>query len=175
MVMLALIIPLGPGLGGEPTHPIVLPPAVWPPTGGGVPMPPIYYPPTPPPGIWPSPGHPAHPIAPGGGPPVVWPGPGVPTPPIYYPPTPPAGGAPPGIWPSPGVPTHPIYIPQPPGIWPSPGVPTPPIYYPPTRPSEPPSTEGDWAYSPIFGWVWVPSGEAGKPHPPTGPEVPTPA
>jgi hypothetical protein len=39
-----------------------------------------------PPGIWPSPGYPSHPIAP--------------------------GGPPPGIWPSPGVPTHPITIPD---------------------------------------------------------------
>jgi hypothetical protein len=46
--------------------------------------------------VWPSPGHPAHPIAPGGSP-------GLPTHPIYHPP---------GIWPpvggSPGSPSHPI-------------------------------------------------------------------
>lgn len=44
-------------------------------------------PPEKPPGIWPSPGHPAHPIAPGGRPPVD-PGWGIPLPPTE----PPAGG-----------------------------------------------------------------------------------
>src|SRR4029077_935055 len=82
-----------------------------------------------PPGIWPSPGHPSHPIAPGGRPPGIWGGPPLypdqglpgpqpmPTPPIYLPPgtlpgtkaeapiyIPPTGGVP-------GVPTHPIVIP----------------------------------------------------------------
>jgi hypothetical protein len=66
--------------------------------------------------IWPSPGHPAHPIY---YPPSIWPSPGVPTHPIFYPP---------GIWPSPGHPAHPIY--WPPSIWPSPGVPTHPIVLP---------------------------------------------
>jgi hypothetical protein len=99
--------------------------------GGGVPTPPIFLPPTAPPGIWPSPGYPTHPIAP--------------------------GGPPPGIWPSPGVPTHPI----------APGGP----------PSSPPSTEGDWVYSPLYGWVWLPAGSGGKPVPAPPDEVtpsPTP-
>jgi hypothetical protein len=49
----------------------------------------------PPVGIWPSPGHPAHPISPGGPPPGIWPSPGVPTHPIVIPPTepPPVGEA----------------------------------------------------------------------------------
>ncbi len=45
---------------------------------------------------------PSHPIAPGGPPVGIWPGPGVPTPPIYVPP------APPIVWPGPGTPGHPI-------------------------------------------------------------------
>jgi hypothetical protein len=123
--ILCYLIPLQ--TGGEPTHPIAGPP----------------------PGIWPSPGHPAHPIAPGGPPVGIWPSPGHPAHPIA------PGGPPPGIWPSPGVPTHPIYIPvdpppdsglspehpiyipveppQPPlGIWGGGNVPmpTPPIYIP---------------------------------------------
>lgn len=61
-----------------------------------------------PPGIWPSPGYPAHPIAPGGPPPGIWPDPGYPAHPIA------PGGPPPGIWPSPGHPAHPIVIPEPP-------------------------------------------------------------
>jgi hypothetical protein len=113
----------------------------------GVPTPPIYYPPSPPPGIWPSPGHPAHPIAPGGPPPGIWPSPGYPThpiapggPPPGVWPSPPPGGAPPGIWPSPGYPAHPIAPGgEPPGIWPSPGVPTHPIYW----PQPPPGGEGE--------------------------------
>jgi hypothetical protein len=50
----------------------------------------------------PSGGEPAHPIAPGGPPPEIWPGPGVPTHPIVI--------IPPGSI-APGVPAHPIYIP----------------------------------------------------------------
>jgi hypothetical protein len=66
------------------------------------------------PGIWPSPGYPTHPIAPGGGPST---GPGFPTHPIA------PGGPPVGIWPSPGYPTHPIAPGgPPPGVWPSPPV-----------------------------------------------------
>src|SRR6516162_1473886 len=116
-------------------------------------------PPTQPPGIWPSPGVPTHPIY---YPPVISGPPGPwPTPPIYLPPTLP------GIWPSPGHPAHPIYYPPvisgPPGPWP-----TPPIYLPqpPEKPTEPPSTDGKWAYSPIYGWVWVPADSGGKPTPP---------
>jgi hypothetical protein len=91
--------------------------------GGPAPQPPIYYPPQQPPGFWggsPLPGV-SHPIAPGGPPPQVWPGPGrpdqglpgqppfpsqgpgFPTPPIYIPITPP---------PDSGLsPEHPIYVP----------------------------------------------------------------
>jgi hypothetical protein len=100
---LALITPLSSGEPGTPTHPIVIPPE-------------------PPVGIWPSPGHPAHPIAPGGPPPGIWPGPGYPSHPIA------PGGPPPGIWPGPGHPEHPIVIP-PDGL--APGIPSHPIYWPP--------------------------------------------
>jgi hypothetical protein len=75
------------------------PPGIW----GGAPSYPDQGLPGVPPGIWPSPGHPAHPIAPGR-PPGIWGGP-----PHY--PDQGLPGQPPGIWPSPGVPTHPIYVP----------------------------------------------------------------
>jgi hypothetical protein len=73
-------------------------------------MPPIYNPP----GIWPGPGYPAHPIAPGGPPPGIWPPPGGP----------------------PGIGGGPIIPPSPPlGTWggdaPWPGYATPPIAGPP--------------------------------------------
>jgi hypothetical protein len=86
---------------------------------------------------------PAHPIAPGGPPPEVWPGPGYPAHPIA-----PGGGPshpiviiPPDSL-APGVPSHPIYLPvepahpiapggQPPFPSQGPGFPTPPIYIPP--------------------------------------------
>lgn len=60
----------------------------------------------------PGPGYPAHPIAPGGRPPSVWPSPGHPAHPIVIPPT---------IWPDPPEgqgPTveHPIVLPHPPQI-----------------------------------------------------------
>ena len=72
--------------GGPPLYPDISPPMPQPPPGAH-PAPPIYYPPV----IWPPPGHPAHPIAPGGPPPhvehpippVIWPGP---TPPGETPP-----------------------------------------------------------------------------------------
>jgi hypothetical protein len=120
---------------------------------------------------------PTHPIAPGGPPPGIWPGPGVPTPPIYYPPPPgiwpepgfpthpiAPGGPPPGIWPSPGFPTHPIAPGgPPPGVWPGPGVPTPPIYYPPMQPpgtwpspgfpTHPIAPGGPGGPPPVVGWV----------------------
>ena len=126
--------PVDPGYG-KPTPPEM----IW----GGRPMPhpehPIVLPPEapgePPNVIWPSPGHPAHPIAPGGPPPVV-------SPPIYYPPVISGGpgslppfvmppiALPPVIWPEPpdggppiaidpGHPEHPIVIPPPPNVvWP---------------------------------------------------------
>jgi hypothetical protein len=123
----------------------------------------------PPLGIWGgAPAWPAHPIAPGGSPPGIWPSPGYPAHPIA------PGGPPPGIWPSPGHPAHPIAPGgPPPGIWPSPGHPEHPIYFPPSQPpGQPPSDEGKWAWSPIYGWVWVPSGSGDKPHPPETPVDP---
>lgn len=98
---LALITPLSSG--GQPDQGLPVPP-------GGV-------------GIWPSPGHPAHPIAPGGQPPGIWGG----APPYVdiggpgwqprpsHPIAP--GGRPPGIWG--GPPLYPDQgLPgQPPGIW----------------------------------------------------------
>lgn len=64
---------------------------------GGGPMPPGQGGP---PSIWPSPGHPAHPIAPGGPPPSIWPDPGRPHPehPIALPPAPPEPIQPPIEW-----------------------------------------------------------------------------
>jgi hypothetical protein len=90
--------------------------------GGPTPTPPIYYPPQQPPGIWPSPGVPTHPIAP--------------------------GGAPPGIWPSPGYPAHPIA----PGGGPSqgPGFPTPPIYIPITPPPDSGLSPEHPIYVPVY-------------------------
>jgi hypothetical protein len=115
----------------------------------------------PPLGIWPSPGYPAHPIAPGGPPPGIWPSPGVPTHPIYWPPS---------IWPSPGYPAHPIAPGgPPPGIWPSPGHPAHPIA---PGGEEGEGDGGKWAWSPMYGWVWLPSGSGDKPHPPETPTDP---
>lgn len=97
-----------------------------------------------PPSIWPSPGYPAHPIAPGGPPPGIWPSPGYPAHPIVLPPE----GGPPTIWPSPGRPSHPIYFPPPPA------------------PEGPPQGEGRWGWvDPPGVWVWVPA-SPGKPQPP---------
>jgi hypothetical protein len=133
-----------------------------------------------PPGIWPSPGYPAHPIAPGGPPPGVWPGPGYPAHPIA------PGGPPPGIWPSPGYPAHPIAPGgPPPGIWPSPGRPDqglppsgmhpehpipPTIWIGPILPPEAPKPDPEkveWhaAWSAETGWatVGIPTGEAPTP------------
>jgi len=172
-----------PPSGGVPTPPIYYPPEVWPPLPGQ------------PPGIWPSPGHPAHPIAPGGPPPIAgWTPPGfhpshpiapggpppVAAPPIYFPP-----GQPPVIWPGPGYPAHPIAPggpppevwptppekppgggQSPPVIWPSPGHPAHPIVIP-----EPPDDPAKWevkaGWSPLTGWVIVII--------PVGANVPTPS
>jgi len=97
----------------------------------------------------------------------------VPTPPIHYPPQPPLG-----IWGGGNVPypTPPIYYPPSPPlrIWGGGNVPypTPPIHLP-GPPSEPPAegagSDGGWAWSPYYGWVWIPSGGGGKPHPPQPP------
>jgi hypothetical protein len=126
-----------------------------------------------------QPGWPSHPIAPGGPPPGIWPSPGVPTHPIYYPPGPSQGpgfpthpiapgGPPPGVWPGPGYPSHPIA----PGGGPSqgPGFPTQPIYL----PSLPPPPDGAHVEHPIaggwslqfipgLGWVVVPPPQGAGP------------
>lgn len=134
--------------------------------------------------------HPEHPIAPGGPPPSVWPGPG----PLPHPEHP-IAGPPPSIWPSPGHPEHPIYYP--PTVWPEPGHPEHPIVIP--KPPDPPSGSGDpehpinlppeqappgykWvlAFHPKIGWGWVlvPSKpEPPKPpgyNPPSGGNIPQP-
>jgi hypothetical protein len=86
---------------------------------------------------------------------------------------------PPGIWgPTDPRPSHPIAPGgPPPGIWGGGGVPmpTPPIYIPvPPEPEEPPAAGdgGNWEYTLRFGWVWVPTGGGGKPHPPADPNAP---
>jgi hypothetical protein len=91
-------------IGGGPVMPPAQPPGIW---GGAplpVPTPPIYYPPVQPPGIWgggnvPMPTPPIYlpPVLPGGPPVVIWPSPGHPAHPIVLPPPPdpPEGGKPP--------------------------------------------------------------------------------
>jgi hypothetical protein len=116
--MLAFIIPLE--TGGTPTHPIAGQP----------------------PGIWPSPGYPAHPIAPGGGPSQ---GPGFPTHPIA------PGGAPPSVWPSPGYPSHPIAPGgAPPEIWGPILTPENPIYLPITPPPDSGLSPEHPIYIPVY-------------------------
>jgi hypothetical protein len=135
----------------------------------------------PPPGVWPGPGYPAHPVAPGGPPPGVWPGPGTPTPPIYYPP---------GIWPLPPSGNYPDQgLPVPPGVWPSPGHPAHPIApggQPPgiwggapglpgvSHPGLPPGFMVVW--SPWFGWIIIrtPTGAPDQGLPGEQPEVSNP-
>lgn len=159
---------------------------------GGGPMPPGDGGGTPPDvGIWPSPGHPAHPIAPGGPPGSVWPGlpahpivippdfisPGVPAHPIVIPP--PVGvwpGRPahpivippdlPGIWPGDEHPEHPIVIPPPTSIWPP--RPAHPIELPPDGEPEPmPKWDVVAYWTPTGGWAMaiVPTDEATTPAP----------
>jgi hypothetical protein len=112
------------------------PPGIWP--GPGAPTHPI-APGGPPPGVWPPPGQPAHPIAPGGPPPGVWPTP------------PPGGEQPPGIWPGPGAPTHPIAPGgPPPGPSQGPGFPTPPIYIPITPPPDSGLSPEHPIYIPVY-------------------------
>lgn len=85
--------------------------------------------PVPPVGIWPSPGHPSHPIAPGGRPPLgIW-GPTDPRPsnPIALPPGSISGTPEQPIYTPPLFPSHPIELP--PGS--VGGTPEQPIYYPP--------------------------------------------
>lgn len=127
--------------------------------------------------------HPEHPIAPGGPPPSIWPSPGHPAHPIVIP-EPPGGGPPVVIWPSPGHPAHPIVIPlppidahpehpivippppeegKPPGIWgPLPGFPTPPIVIPPWDGRER-LIEWSVLWTPASGWIVV--GTPTVPHP----------
>jgi len=140
-------------------------------------------------GIWPSPGHPAHPIAPGGQPghpdQGLPPGAGHPSHPIALPPMPVhpehpiagVGGTPEHpIYtpPAPGVPSHPIYIP---------GTPTHPIALPPGTvwpPLPPNAGEGPgvvvvlaWVPSVGYRWVVVDTSQQpdqGLPQPPPGPD-----
>jgi hypothetical protein len=86
-----------PGIWGGGNEPFPTPPIVLPP-GTEKPPPGIWSEPILPPGIWPSPGHPAHPIAPGGQPPSE--------PPLGF-----WGGvAPPQIWGDPIMPAEPPQI-----------------------------------------------------------------
>lgn len=102
---------------------------------------------------------PEHPIAPGGPPPGIWPGPGpLPHPehPIVLPPIEP-GGPPVQIWPKPGPfphPEHPIVLPPPPGG-------TTPA--PPGVTVKPPPADGGWAYVSAWGWGFFPSGTSPGP------------
>lgn len=163
---LALIVPMPglpaqpPGGGapppGIPTHPI------WRPDLG--PSHPI-APGGPPPSIWPGPGplpHPEHPIAPGGPPPVIWPGPG----PLPHPEHPIApGGPPPGIW---GGGNEPF--------------PTPPIVIPPPLPDSPLPDDKMLVLINIGGkWYWAVIDRPAEPgetppgyNPPSGGNVPQP-
>jgi hypothetical protein len=129
---------LPPGFidGVHPEHPIVIPP-----------------PPVPPVGIWPSPGYPAHPIAPGGGP----------THPIVVPPDI-------GIWPDAGKPAHPIVIPPDTVVWPPNVKPVHPIEIP---PEGPPKVLENWD---VIAY-WTPEGGWGVAVVPTEshPGVPTPS
>ena len=118
-----------------PSHPIVLPPVIWPPQ------------------------HPAHPIAPGGPPPIASQGPGFVTPPIYIPVVPPpVEGQPPTVESPiyfPVYPSHPIVIPNP-------GEPTHPIVIPPELPpgnvNPDPGVPGFWGYSVYYNSpVFVPN------------------
>jgi hypothetical protein len=133
----------------------------------------------PPPEVWPGPGYPAHPIAPGGQPPGFWGGsPAWPSHPIY------PGGPPPGPSQGPGFPTHPIVLPpppqpgQPPEIWPKPGQPAHPIVIPPDAVS--PGVPSQPIYLPPVVWPGpgypahpiAPGGQ--PPGPSQGPGFPTP-
>jgi hypothetical protein len=103
------------------------------------------------PGIWPSPGHPAHPIAPGGPPPGIWPSPGHPAHPIA------PGGPPPSVWPSPGHPDQ--GLPQPPEGFPEP----------PPEGEKPPPEEGGWGYwaDDVNSWVYKPAPDEASPKEPS--------
>jgi hypothetical protein len=128
------LVPAQSGAGGVPTPPIYYPPGI------GI-MPPIYHPIDPgygvpgPPGFWPGtpPPRPGYPpgFFPGTPPPRPGPQPPIMMPPIYYPP-----GKPPGYWggsePWPGYPMPPIaQPPTPPNVGPLP----PDIEAPPEQPT----------------------------------------
>lgn len=173
---------------GYPSHPIYWPPypdnslPPFPahpiaPGGGrppGYPSHPIFYPPYPDQGL---PPFPAHPIAPGGpplgiwGPPGPWPGhpiapggpPAYPSHPIFWPPYP--DNTLPGSQPRPDN-TLPGEQPYPDNTLPPVG--TGPVR--PTHPWVPPApTEGSWAFSYRYGWVFVPTPAA--PAAPVAPPV----
>lgn len=96
-----------------------------------------------PPGIWPSPGRPEHPIAPGGRPPGIWGG---------------SGGLPkpPGVWPG-GHPEHPIA----PGGPEIPPIPTDP---PPDGADKPPPEGGGWGFVAEWSqWGYFPGPEEARP------------
>jgi len=156
---LALITFLDVDTGNVPAHPIVIPP-------GQLPVYPDQGLPGQPPGIWPSPGHPAHPIAPGGPPVGIWPSPGHPAHPIA------PGGSPgrpshPIFWPPypdnslPPYPAHPI-APGGPGTSPQPPTPGYPVQLPSFTPED-----GGWVWSFIpgygWGWSWIPNPNPARP------------
>ena len=131
---------------GVPTHPIYIPPGIWGGSGTPMPTPPIVIPEPPGGGppvvIWPSPGHPAHPIV-------------LPLPPID------AGAHP----------EHPIVLPpqEPPGMWggAGEGFPTPPIVIPPLEDKPEGEKKFEWHVVDTgpdnSGWVVV--GVPQFPHP----------
>lgn len=107
-------------------------------TGVGVGGGPI-IPEGPPPGIWPSPGHPAHPIAPGGRPPGIW------------------GG--PGSLPRPGRPVDPGY-----GVDEGAGIPPKPTEPPPDGGDKPPPEGGGWGFvSEWSAWGYFPASDEAQP------------
>jgi hypothetical protein len=118
-----------------------------------------------PPGIWPSPGHPAHPIAPGGSPPGIWGG----APPYVDIGGPPQQGS--GVWPGQGQPSHPIAPGgQPPHPSQGPGFPTHPIFIPPNQPPvDPPEDQSkiEWksGWTQDQGWITVGIVTPEFPHP----------
>ena len=154
-----------PDIWAGPILPPTQPP-IQPPQAPVYPTHPIYLPPI---AGWPSiPPHPGQ-APPGAQPPSIWPSPGHPAHPIVIPP-PPGGGEPPVICPGPGIPPEgQAPLPEHPIVIPPPGEP----------PTEPPglTDPGHWGYSLKYGWVWVPAGPGGKPHPPVPPpsgETPPP-
>jgi hypothetical protein len=141
VLILGEVYDLGLEIGGGPIYPPPggRPPGIW----GGAP--PNYVDiggPPPQPGVWPGPGYPAHPIAPGGPPPY----PSHPIPPTVWP-TPP-GGAPPGVWGGANqpFPTPPIAPGGPPSF---PAHPIPPVVWPPGPGSAPLPPLEIWGGAPV--------------------------